>query len=138
MILGGGGASQLGGTPNLMPFTEALSDKLGISPQMASLLIGAGFSLLAALMRGRGQGERGMPADADLDSLLGEEYLTSSGVASQVTRETGLDEETAAHYLREAMVMLAGQQPAGGEAAPKPRPAEPTGLDSLLDTWETD
>lgn len=138
MILGGGGASQLGGDPNLMPFTEALSEKLGVSPQMASLLIGAAFSLLTAMMRSESQGGRGLPAEADLDSLLDEEYLASTGVASQVALQTGLDEETAAHHLREAMVLLSGQPPAATAAAPVPQPAKPTELEQLLDTWEID
>jgi hypothetical protein len=138
MILGGGGASQLGGDPNLMPFTEALSEKLGVSPQMASLLIGAAFSLLTAMMRSESQGGCGLPGEADLDSLQDEEYLASTGMASQVALQTGLDEKTAAHHLREAMVLLSGQPPAETAAAPVPQPAKPTELEQLPDTWEID
>jgi hypothetical protein len=121
-----------------MPFTEALSEKLGVSPQMASLLIGAAFSLLTVMLRGESPGGRGLPADADLDTLLDEEYLASSGVASQVARQTGLDDETAAHHLREAMMLLSGQPPTATAAVPVTQPVQPTELEQLLDTWEID
>jgi hypothetical protein len=134
-ILGGGGASQIGGNPNLMPFTEALSEKLGISPQMASVLIGAAFSLLTGMLQKGGQEGRGLPEGADLDNLLDEQFLTSSGMATQVAQQTGLDEATAAHHLREAMVLLASP-PSGAEASPRPQPANPSELDHLLDNWE--
>lgn len=118
-LLGGGGASQIGGNPSLMPFTEALGEKLGISPQLASVLVGAAFTMLTGMLQKGSQEGRGVPADMDLDTMLDEEFLTSSGMATQVARQTGLDEETAAHHLREAMVMLAGQPPAGTRADPR-------------------
>jgi hypothetical protein len=120
-----------------MPFTEALSEKLGISPQMASVLIGAAFSLLTSMMQKGAQGEGRLSPGADMDSLLDEEFLTSSGAVSQVARQTGLDEATAAHHLREAMAMLANPQPAAATSQ-HPKTAKPTELDHLLDDWADD
>jgi hypothetical protein len=120
-VLGGGGASQLSGDPNLMPFTEELSEKLGISPQMASALIGAAFTLLMGMLQKGAQEGEGIPSGADLDHLLDEDFTRSSGAVTQVAEQTGLDDETAAHHLREAMVMLTNQP--APEAAPY-RPEE--------------
>jgi hypothetical protein len=135
-VLGGGGASQLGGDPNLMPFTEALSEKLGISPQMASVLIGAAMTLLMGMLQESAQEGKGMPDAGDLDHLLDEDFISSSGAVAQVAEQTGLDEETAAHHLREAMVMITNQP--APEAAPRRPASGPTELDGLLDSWEVD
>ena len=137
-VLGGGGANQLGGNPMLAPFTEALSDKLNISPQMASVLIGAAFTLLAGMMKKGSEGGQRLPEGADLDSLLDEDYITRSGVASQVAEQTGLDEETAAHHLSAAMAMLANQPAAAAPVSAEPKPSKPSELDSLLDSWDVD
>ena len=117
-LLGGGGAGQIGGTPNLMPFTQALSEKLGISPQLASALIGVAFTLLTGMLQKSSQPGRSGAAGMDLDTMLDEEFLASSGMAGQVAEQTGLDEETAAHHLREAMVMLTSEYPGEVSAGP--------------------
>jgi hypothetical protein len=41
-----------------------------------------------------------------VDDLMDEQYLQSSGVASQVAAGTGLDEDKAAEGVREALLML--------------------------------
>ena len=117
-LLGGGGAGQIGGAPNLMPFTEALSEKLGISSQVASALIGVAFTLLTGMLQKSSQQGRSGAVGMDLDTMLDEEFLASSGMASQIAEQTGLDDKTAAHHLREAMVMLASEYPGEASAGP--------------------
>lgn len=134
-----GGTSSIGSNPMLAPITEALAEKLGISPQMAAVIVSAAFALLMNQLQNNNQqsGGRGVSTDSlDLDNLLDSRSLQQSGIASRVAQQTGLDEATAVSYLQEATTMLAGKPAQAPRPAPKP--ASSSQLDHLLDSWETD
>ncbi len=96
-----------GGNPMLAPITEAVSEKLGISPQMAGVVVSAGFALLMSKMQQSGQANRsGSVQDLDLDELTDAQYLQDSGMATRVAEQTGVDEDTAVDYLQQATKMM--------------------------------
>ncbi len=109
-LLGGGGAPMTfggGGGPSL-PFANTLAEKLGISPQMANMLIMGAIGLLtasAAKKRGSGRSEA-----IDLNSLADPDYIRSSGVASRLSAQMGISEEEAVTGLQETMGLMAARQ----------------------------
>ena len=145
MVLGGGQASspsQMGMNPLVAPIAKMLADKLGVSPQIAQMIVQ--FAMAALLSkrneRGTASGTASGQQGFDLDDLLEGDFAYSSGMASRLSKESGLSEDEAAYSLQEAMMMLSGH-PAFKKAAqskrPKTRPS-PNKLDNLLDTWEVD
>lgn len=148
-VLGGGarrGQGQVSGNPLLAPFVGALSEKLGISPQMAGVIVSAAFGLIASKMMSGGkkaQPQVGATSGLDLDDLLDGDFMEKSGVAEKVAKQTGMDKSEATDSLRKAMEML-GVLPKG-QSAPQPQrrtPAKTTqrgksgDLKHLLDTWQ--
>lgn len=110
-MLSGGSAGEAsgvtGGNPMLAPITEAVSEKLGISPQMAGVVVSAGFALLMSKMQQSGQANRsGSVQDLDLDELTDAQYLHDSGMATRVAEQTGVDEDTAVDYLQQTTKMM--------------------------------
>jgi hypothetical protein len=125
-VLGGASPGGMGGSSSLAPFTEALSEKLGISPQLASVLITFALGLLTSSLRGSSRGGQASPESLDLDQLLDDEALRASGLTQQLSAQTGLSEQEAMADLREAVYLLAGQQsPPTGAAPASPREAKP-------------
>lgn len=146
-LIGGMGGSQpgasgaLGGNPMLMPFTEALAERLGISQQMASVIMSAAFMLLMNMAQQSTKHGAGQPSRADLDGIMDEEYLVSSGMASRVAQQTGMEKDEAARSLQEALQILTGDVEGQQEVEQQPAvdvPNQPTDLGSLLDSWEVD
>lgn len=139
-LMGGasGAAGAVGGNPMLAPFTEALAEKLGISQQMASVIISAAFMMLMnTVQKSKSRGAE-QPSQADLDEMMDADYLASSGMSARVAEQTGMDEEEATESLQEALKMLSGEVEAAPDTEEAPAPTEPTELDSLLDSWEVD
>lgn len=157
-VLGGGarrGQGQVASNPMLAPFVNALSEKLGISPQMAAVLVSAAFGLIVS--KGMGGGGKkatqktGAKGGLDLDDLLDGDFMNKSGAAERVAKQTGMDQKEASDGLRQALEML-GVLPKGQSApkqttqrapqTPKRAPAKSTkrgkskDLKHLLDTWE--
>jgi hypothetical protein len=150
-ILGGAGASSSTGQHSFLePVVDALAEKIGISPEIASVVV---TFLLGKLMSGiTGSGAPGAldssdaPAthdDLELDHLLtamraGEpmdaDLIETSGMSEELAEQTGLDPETATASLQEAFSLLGGQM---GRVDEPTAPAEPDldGLSNLLDTW---
>lgn len=137
-ILGGG---RPGGQNNsfLRPIAEALSDKLGISPEIALIVINLAIGLLLSRQRdqtggGAGDYRRGGSAPAqegfDLDDLLDENYLQATGATSQLARQTGMNETQATHSLQEALMLLNNQTTRRASSQKE------GGLDHLLDSWD--
>ena len=142
-ILGGG---RPGGQNNsfLQPIAEALADKLGISPQVALIVINLAITLL--LSRRKEQAAEAAPSDSarrggtpsqqegfNLDELLDKNYLQATGATTQLARQTGMSEDQATESLQEALRLLNRQtQSATGRRAAK----QQSGLDHLLDSWE--
>lgn len=155
-VLGGGRGSATG-NPIADMAANALAKKLGISPQIAGMVVS--FAM-AALMGKKMQADRGMaPAGSgrnqaqtdgvfgglDLDDLLDGDFAFDSGLASQLAAKTGQTEGESAYQLQEAVSMLTGldqkKSKSKKKVAPKPAPKarpQPGNLESLLDTWEVD
>ncbi len=132
-----GAAGAMGGNPLLAPFTEALAEKLGISQQMASVIMSAAFMMLMNTLQKSASRGVEQPSQSELDEMMDADYLVASGMASKVAEQTGMDEAEAAESLHEALAMLSGGTEEIEQAAP-PAAKEPTELDSLLDSWEVD
>lgn len=170
IVLGGGSASTgqgrqnrqkspagpIGGNPMLAPFTQALAERLGISPQMASIIISAAVGLLMSKMKSAVQSgqldPRSGAAGLSMNDVLGGNLLASSGVTTRVAQQTGLNEMDIERSLREALEIL-GVRPDGAsapaqppkkaapakpKAQPKPSAAPVRDLKHLLDTWKID
>lgn len=140
-ILGGG---RPGGQNNsfLQPIANALAEKLGISPQVALIVINLAIMLLLSRRKEEaatapGDTRRGgTPSEQegfDLDDLLDKNYLQATGATTQLARQTGMSEDQATQSLQEALILLDRQaKPASSRRVP----SKPSGLDHLLDSWE--
>lgn len=112
MVLGGDRQGAVGGNPLLAPFTNMLSERLGISPQMASVIVSAAFGLIMGqLQGGNGQGAVGADPRAlanglDLDDLLDGDFLKKNGVTEKVAKQTGMDAQEAEESLLKALELL--------------------------------
>ena len=156
-VLGGGSnRSASTGNPIADMAANALAERLGISPQIAGMVVSMAMAMLmgkkmqgaesAPAIPGRRQNQvqgGGVFGGLDLDDLLEGDYAFDSGLAAQLAEKTGQTEEESAYQLQEAVSILtgAGQKKAKKKAAAKPvrkTPAKAKGLDSLLDSWEVD
>lgn len=144
-VLGGGarsGQGQVASNPMLTPFVNALSEKLGISPQMAAVIVSAAFGMIVS--KGMSGGKKtnaksGATAGLDLDDLLEGDFINKSGVAERVAQQTGMDKGEAKDSLRQAMEMLGvipKQKAAPKKAAAKTTKRKSGDLKGLLDTWQ--
>jgi hypothetical protein len=111
-LLGGGQPMTFGGGGGpTLPFANTLAEKLGISPQMANMLIMGAIGLLtasAAKKRSSGRSE-----GIDLNSLAADpDYIRSSGVASRLSAQLGISEDEAVAGLQQTMGLMAAQQTA--------------------------
>ncbi|MBP6016488.1 MAG: hypothetical protein KA586_07185 [Candidatus Promineofilum sp.] len=111
-LLGGGGnAGQMsfgGGGGASLPFAGTLAKKLGISEQMASMLIMGAIGLLTSSMA-KNRGGRSV----DVNSLADPDYIRSSGVSSRLSEQMGISEDEAILGLQQTMgLMVAGDKPA--------------------------
>ncbi|MDJ0752183.1 MAG: hypothetical protein QNJ45_01610 [Ardenticatenaceae bacterium] len=132
-VLGGGTAQQSAGNPLADMAAEMLSQKLGISKEVAVTIVS--FAMAALLNR---QEQAGGNTGFDLDDLLQGDYAWDSGLANQISQRTGMSEDEAAYGLQEAMMMLSGQMAQPTKKSPRPKAAggRKSGLDHLLDTWQ--
>jgi hypothetical protein len=126
-LLGGmlGGAGQanpgfLGNNAMANPLVDMLADKLGISKQTAGMIVSVAIPLVIGMLQKKRSGGSRSVGAADLNELMDQEYLRSSGAVSQLASQSDLDEDAAAHSLQQAMEMLIGQ--AGAAAPDQPAP----------------
>ena len=132
-LLGGmGGSSQNQANPIIAPIANMLAEKLDIPPSIASLVVS--FALTALLARGKRQPRQidtGLQEPAfDLDDIVDGDFAFSSGMAQQLSRQTGLSEDDAAQSLQEAILMLSQQSAAPTPTTLEPQP--PASVDDLL------
>lgn len=119
-LLGGGGgnAGQMsfgGGGGASLPFAGTLAEKLGISEQMASMLIMGAIGLLTSSMAKNRSGGRSV----NFDNLSDPDYIRSSGVSSRLSEQMGISEDEAIHGLQQTMgLMVAGNKPAAQPKQP--------------------
>lgn len=163
-VLGGGTRGASTGNPIADMAANALAKRLGISPQIAAMVVSFAMAALmgkkqmqnsqAQSPARRGPSSRGSSTTRggtfgglDLDDLLDGDFAYESGLAAQLAEKTGQSEDESAYQLQEAVSMLTGvgqkkpTKKAKAKAKAKPvRKARPKsgGLDSLLDNWEID
>jgi hypothetical protein len=114
-LMGGAGADIGAGSP-LAPMIQGIAEKLGLPPQMAQLIVT--FLLGKLLSAGAGGGAASAGGGLDLNDLLGRigsgqgldaDYVQATGLAEELSQQTGLDSDTATRGLQEALNLLGGQ-----------------------------
>jgi len=122
----------------LLPLIEPLAKKLKISPQIAMMIV---TFVIQQLMANRGKSARGGKSGFNLNSLLTQagsaqgltpSHVQATGMPRELSRATGLDDDTATRGILEVLDLLgghasqAGLHPAapakGGSAKVKARP----------------
>jgi hypothetical protein len=120
-LLGGAGGNPMsfgGGGGASLPFAGTLAEKLGISEQMANMLIMGAIGLLTSSMAKNRAGDRGV----DLNSMADPDFIRSSGVAGQLSQQMGISEDEAIAGLQQTMgLMVGGAAPARPAAKKKTR-----------------
>jgi hypothetical protein len=117
-ILGGllgGGASQsgaaasgsLGNNAFVASIVDAIAAKIGIPPQIAQIVVSLALSHMMS-----GQGSKLTQSLASQGTVT-QKYLKDSGLVSQVTQQTGVDNATAAKSLQQAFQALGTQMGPG-------------------------
>ena len=113
----------------LQPFVPKLAKKMNISPEIATIII----SFVVHKLLSHHPTSNRDSNSFDLDSMLQQMgsgnidsgLLQSSGMISELSRKTGLDEATTAQSLNTALTMFGKQiQPAGGSST-KPSSSTP-------------
>ena len=123
------GGGQLGGLGALVsPILEGLCKNLGLPPQIAQIVVNFVLGTLLTGMVGGGasagllpaQGasrRRAQPQQLDVGALLGKmasgqtistNYLRSTGMVQELSRQSGLDKRTATLSLQQALGALGG------------------------------
>lgn len=134
IFLGGGRQRSAAANPTLAPFVEALSEKLGISPQLAATIVNYAFSLIVSVLKGNAQQGQAPTGAPNLDHLLDGDFLDASGLSAHLAQNTGMDPAEARVGLRTALEMLSK----GYNPEPQPVKQPPSGsskLQHLLDEW---
>ena len=115
---GGGNAGQMsfggGGGGMSLPFAGTLAEKLGISEQMANMLIMGAIGLLTSSMAKNRSG-----GSIDVNGLTDPDYIRSSGVAGRLSNQMGISEDDAILGLQQTMGMMMAEQ--GHKPAAKPK-----------------
>ena len=126
-LMGGGAADQMsfgGGSGGAsLPFAGTLAEKLGISEQMANMLIMGAIGLLTSSMaKNRSSGE------VDYQRVADPEFIRSSGVAGRLSSQMGISEDEAILGLQQTMGLMVPGAPAqpAPAAAKKPRAKKTT------------
>jgi hypothetical protein len=119
---------------------------MGIPREQARAVVAFALSKLLPALLGSSQASASGGRSQDLDALVAQinseqgidaDYVRSSGMAEELTEQTGLDSDTAAQSLEEAFSML-GQRlgEASGQSQAQQNRPQLSGLDSLLDNWD--
>ena len=111
-LLGGGGGGQMsfggGGGGASLPFAGTLAEKLGISEQMANMLIMGAIGLLTSSMAKNRSGG----GSVDYNSLTDSDFIRASGVSSRLSGQMGISEDDTIAGLQQTMdLLIAGNQP---------------------------
>jgi len=148
--VGGAGMDSFLGT-----IISALAQKIGLPPQLAQIVVSFVLKKLLSGAAGASQsggysgggllpsassGDEGLNLDGLLEQMgrgqtVDARALQSTGMAEELSRETGLSPDVAAASLEEVLNMLSGQM---GRQVPQgwsPQPTKPGSLEDLLDTW---
>jgi hypothetical protein len=114
-MLGGGGAG-MNSNALLAPIVDAISNKLGLPPDVAQMIVSF---VVGKLLSGQpGPGAATQPGGLDLGNLLNQlasgqgidtSYLQSTGMHEELAQQTGLDTDTATRGLQEVFQALSGQ-----------------------------
>jgi hypothetical protein len=121
-FLGSGDASAGAASP-LAPMVSGLTEKLGLPPEVAQMVVSFVLDKLLSGARGGGavpasRSGSGTSAGQDLDDLVAQMssgkgvdagFLESTGMTNELSQQTGLDPDTAAASLQEVFDMMGGQ-----------------------------
>lgn len=115
MQSGGMGSSALGSNAFLAPIIDAIANKLGIDPKIAQTIV---TFALNALMSGALGGNKqfdsaGLVARVSSGKPVTQKYLKESGLLSELTAQTGLDQKTAAKSLQQVFQAFGTQMGEG-------------------------
>ena len=113
-MLGGSGGTDSNAL--LAPIVDAISNKLGLPPDVAQMIVSF---VIGKLLSGQsGPGTAAQPGGLELGDLLNRlgsgqgldaGYLKSTGMHEELAQQTGLDADTATRGLQEVFNMLGGQ-----------------------------
>lgn len=125
-LLGGGGDQMSfggGGGGMSLPFASTLAEKLGISEQMANMLIMGAIGLLtSSVAKNRSAGRSGA---VDVNSLTDPDFIRSSGVAGRLSGQMGISEDDAILGLQQTVgLMVATNQSPPAKAPAKKKTAK--------------
>ena len=111
MVLGGGqpaASDQTGMNPLVAPIANMLAEKIGVSPQIAQMVVS--FAMAALLSKGNDRGVAGglgaTKQGFNFDDLPEGGFAYDSGMVSRLSQESGMSEDEAASSLQEAIKML--------------------------------
>jgi len=127
-ILGGGGAG-MGSNDLLAPIVDGISEKLGLPPNIARMIVAFVVGKLLSGQSGAGAAsasisgqplyaDSAQPGGLELGDLLNQlgsgrsldaDYLQSAGMNEELAQQTGLDPDTATRGLQEVFNVLGGQ-----------------------------
>jgi hypothetical protein len=145
-LLGGGskgGAGEM--NPLMAPLANMLADKLGLSPQMAQMVMGFVLGKMNDAPNPNQAGTRGAAPQSgglNLDNLLEQmnqggvdkNFVQSQGLDKELAEQTGMDREQAAQSLEQVLNIFGGQIAKKAGAAPAQPKA--SGMEDLLDQWK--
>ncbi len=114
-VLGGGGTG-IGASPLLAPIANLLSEKLGLPPALAQAVVAfvlaklfTGGSAGTAARMGmvqQGPGMQELLAQASSGQHLDQHTLAATGLPEELAQHTGMDVDTAAASLQQALKLL--------------------------------
>ncbi len=113
---GGMGSSALGSNAFLAPIIDAIANKLGIDPKIAQVIVGFALSALMSGALGGGNQQfdsAGLVARVSSGKPITQKYLKESGLLSELTAQTGLDQKTAAKSLQQVFQAFSTQMGEG-------------------------
>ncbi len=147
-ILGGSGKADAGElNPLMAPLANILADKLGLSPQMAQMVMGFVLGKMNDTPNPNQPAARGAAPQSgglNLDNLLEQmnqggvdkTFVKNQGLDRELAEQTGMDREQAAESLEKVLNIFGGQMAKQAGATTSPAQPKASGMENLLDQWK--
>jgi uncharacterized protein YidB (DUF937 family) len=134
----GGGAGVIANNPItnvfVAPIANALAKKTGMAPGIAQVVVVFALTTLMSAATQKATQKGFCPSDLvnklANDGTVSQKYLKDSGLVTQLAQQSGLDQQTAAKSLQQALTALGTQV---GEGSMEDKQAE---LQTLLKKWK--
>lgn len=114
-LLGGGGGSgggALGSNAFLAPIVDSIARKIGIDPKLAEIVVSFVLPKLLAAQSGSKNAElSGLLDQMKSGRPIDQKTVDSTGLASELASQSGLDNETASKSLVQVLNTLAKEMP---------------------------